>query len=326
MTDASTPDVRAGVRHEALLYATFDAFVEQVGAFVDDGDRAGEPVLVLVDRQKADALREHLGRRELVHYGNITTVGANPARLLPTWQSFVNDVTGGQSAGPASVAGVPARGVGEPAWPGRTPAELAECALHEALMNLALANSGSGHLLCPYDAAQLDPGTVEAAAHLHPVLRTVEGAVVPNARYLGSEAALAMFAEPLEPPPDGVVALDFEAASLVGLRHHVHAEARRLGLGLDRADDLALAVDEVASNSVSHGGGRGVLRVWLDGRILVCEVTDAGRLPHPLVGRHRPLPTQEGGWGLLIANQLCDLVQVRSPSSGAVARLHMHLP
>lgn len=322
-TGAPMPDAGADVRHEALLYDTLDTFVAQVGVFLDDAHRVGDPVLVLVDQVKAEALRDHLGPLELVRYGDMASVGANPARVLPAWQAFVDEVARDHGRG-SEPLGV--RGVVEPAWPGRTRAELAECALHEALLNLVLAESARGHLLCPYDVANLDPHTVDDAVRHHPVLRTAEGVIVPSATYHGPEAAMAMFAEPLEPPPEGVGTVEFEGASLVGLRHYVHTEALGSGLSPDRADDITLAVDEIATNSVVHGGGRGVLRVWLDGRTFVCEVSDAGRLAHPLVGRHRPPPTHEGGRGLWMANHLCDLVQLRSPASGTVARLHMHIP
>ena len=45
----------------------------------------------------------------------------------------------------------------------------------------------------------------------------------------------------------------------------------------------------------------------------------------PLVGRERPSPESEGGWGLWIVNSLCDLVQLRTFDNGSVARLHMRL-
>jgi anti-sigma regulatory factor (Ser/Thr protein kinase) len=55
----------------------------------------------------------------------------------------------------------------------------------------------------------------------------------------------------------------------------------------------------------------------------VCEVRDGGQLSDPLVGRRRPSSDQIGGRGLWIANQLCDLVQVRSSDEGAVVRLNV---
>jgi hypothetical protein len=58
-----------------------------------------------------------------------------------------------------------------------------------------------------------------------------------------------------------------------------------------------------------------------EGDDIVVEVADAGVIEQPLVGRLRPTVEQEGGRGLWIANQLCDLVQVRSGAEGTVVRL-----
>ena len=90
-----------------------------------------------------------------------------------------------------------------------------------------------------------------------------------------------------------------------------------------RAADTVLAVHEVATNSQRHGGGQGTLRLWDDERALTCEVRDGGRIEDPLVGRVRPRPDASGGRGLWLANQLCDLVQIRAVPDGTVVRLHM---
>jgi anti-sigma regulatory factor (Ser/Thr protein kinase) len=71
-----------------------------------------------------------------------------------------------------------------------------------------------------------------------------------------------------------------------------------------------LAVNELAMNSVRHGGGRGTLRVWQEQDVLSCEVSDSGRLDDPLAGRQRPSNAQIGGYGLWLANQVCDVVQL----------------
>ena len=72
-------------------------------------------------------------------------------------------------------------------------------------------------------------------------------------------------------------------------------------------------------------GGIGLLRLWRDADSLVCEVRDRGRLGEPLVGRAFPALNQEDGRGLWMVNRLCDLVQVRSLSSGTIVRLHFRL-
>ena len=56
---------------------------------------------------------------------------------------------------------------------------------------------------------------------------------------------------------------------------------------------------------------------------MICEVSDRGRLDEPLAGRTRPELGQNGGWGLWLANQLCDLVQLRTLPDGSVVRLHL---
>ena len=84
-----------------------------------------------------------------------------------------------------------------------------------------------------------------------------------------------------------------------------------------------LTVNEVATNSLRHAHGSGVLRVWEEPDYLICEVRDGGTFDNPLAGRERPVGGQLGGYGLWLANQLCDLVQVRSFVTGSVVRLHM---
>jgi anti-sigma regulatory factor (Ser/Thr protein kinase) len=86
-----------------------------------------------------------------------------------------------------------------------------------------------------------------------------------------------------------------------------------------------LAVNELATNSMRHGGGRGVLSVWQENGTLLCEVTDRGHIADPLAGRERPPDARGGGRGLWLVNHLCDLVQVRSLHGGNVIRLHMSL-
>ena len=100
------------------------------------------------------------------------------------------------------------------------------------------------------------------------------------------------------------------------------ADAR---LSAERTQHLALSVSELATNSVRHGGGSGVLRIWREDEALICEVRDRGRIDDPLAGRVRPSPDRLSGRGLWLVNQLCDLVQIRSCRAGSVVRIHMRL-
>ncbi len=88
------------------------------------------------------------------------------------------------------------------------------------------------------------------------------------------------------------------------------------GLPAELADDLVLAVSEAAANSIRHGLGRGLLRVWSEDGYVVCEVSDRGHLDDPLAGRRRPEPLPTDSRGLWLIHHLCDLVQIRSTAVG----------
>jgi len=83
-----------------------------------------------------------------------------------------------------------------------------------------------------------------------------------------------------------------------------------------------LAVNELATNSIRYGGGRGEMLLWREGQTLLCEIRDEGHITDPLVGRSRPAPEANNGRGLWLANQLCDLVQIRSSPAGSRVRVH----
>ena len=292
-------------RHEAVFYAGPEAFLDRVAPFVEEGVAAGEPVMVALEAPKLRALSERLGstaeRVELVDMGD---VGHNPACIIPAWRDFVAGRTGAL------------RGVGEPIWPGRSPAELVECQCHEQLLNPAFADTDGFHLVCPYDAAHLDRDVIEEAERSHPWVGAAE-----SARYRGAEGPPPQLSAPLPDPPGQPAEHAITWETLSGIRALVAEKARQAGVSEQRAGDLVLATHEVAINSIRHGGGEGTLRVWHEDDMVVCEVRDRGRLDQPLAGRSRPELENGGGWGLWLANQLCDLVQIRTLPDGNVVRL-----
>ena len=81
----------------------------------------------------------------------------------------------------------------------------------------------------------------------------------------------------------------------------------------------------MAANSLRHGGGSGVLRLWSDAGHVVCEVTDAGVIVDPLVGRHPASPEQLSGRGLLMVNHLADLVRMHTTADGTVVRAYFRV-
>jgi anti-sigma regulatory factor (Ser/Thr protein kinase) len=303
-----------GFRHEALLYAGTDGFLDETLPWLRAAVEAQEPTLVVVSAAKTARLREELGpaAAEQVTFADMADVGVNPARIIPAWREFV-DAHCGQ--------GRRLRGIGEPIWAQRSPAELVECQRHEALLNVAFAGAEDFWLLCPYDVDALEPDVIAKAHHSHPVM-VADGASHHSPTYDDLPAVCAPFDEPLPEPPPGADVLPFTSDTLAGVRRLVKLCADAAALSAERAGDLVLAVNELATNSIRHGGGGGVLRIWQADEALICEVADAGRIADPLAGRHRPASGQSGGHGLWLCNQICELVQLRTFATGSVVRLH----
>jgi Histidine kinase-like ATPase domain len=65
--------------------------------------------------------------------------------------------------------------------------------------------------------------------------------------------------------PPAVLDQGFDNDSLYALREAVAAHAMQAGLAEGRVGDLVLAVHELASNAIRHGGGRGRLRAAVRG-------------------------------------------------------------
>jgi anti-sigma regulatory factor (Ser/Thr protein kinase) len=306
----------ADFRHEALLYAGDDEFVEGCAAFVRNGVAHGEPVLVVVSAPKIRRLRAALGAdADHVHFADMAAVGANPARIIPAWREFVDA---------NRVAGRRFRGIGEPISADRCPAALVECQRHEDLLNVAFDKSAPWWLLCPYDVSALPAEVVEEAHRSHPFI--MQGAAQRDSgAYRGLDAITSPYDVPLAPVPADAAEFGVDNSQLRTLRLAVGEAARLAGLTIERCGDFVYAVNEIASNSVRYGGGGGTMHLWMDDDALVCEVRDVGHITAPLVGRERPADEAGGGRGVWLANQLCDLVQVRSSPAGTVVRLHMSL-
>ena len=283
-------------RHEALLYAGPEEFVKRVAPFVREGVEAGEPVLVLVRDAKIAILRDELGGDASgVLFADMATVGRNPGRIIAEWREFVRSCGDGHAS----------RGVDEGLYVDRTPEERVEVHYQEALLNVALAGTPLW-LVCPYDTDALPLSDIEIAIENH-----------------HAAAPAKWFGRGLPPPPYDVDGKEFDLTSLHAVRELVDFGARAFGLDARRREECVLAVSEIATNSLVHGGGRGTFRCWEEGDRFVCEVSDSGRIDEPIVGYSRPTPGQVGGHGLWLANQLADLLQLRSNAHGTVARVYI---
>lgn len=304
-----------GFHHETLFYSGEDGFVNGTLPFIREALSADEPVLVAVSKVNIELLTEALSHDAArVEFTDMRVLGSNPARIIPAWRKFLQE---------HALDGRPVRGIGEPIWAGRDDAELSECQRHESLLNIAFDDDQGWRLLCPYDVEALADRVLLAARESHPFIAE-EGMSRASDGYETIWDGWSPFAGSLPAPRTEPEELEFTRQDLGILRGAVATFAADALFASERIDDLVLAVDELATNSIYHGGGRGRLRMWTeDATTLQCEVSDRGSFVEPLVGRIQPTPDQWRGRGLWLANQLCDLVQIRSDHAGSVVRLQI---
>jgi hypothetical protein len=289
--------------HEALFYRDEDDFLTGTTKFVADGVSAGEPVLVAVPEASIALLRARLGgQADQVHFIDMTEAGRNPGRIIP----------GVLMAFSASAPELRVRMVGEPVWPGRSELEYPACVQHEALINTAFEGR-KGTLLCLYDAESLPDHVLKDAQRTHPVV--IDGTKrVASEWYTDPAGLVDVYNVPLPPPPSSAEEHNFSVGTLAHMRKIVTAYAN--WLRREQIEDLVLAVNELATNSILHASGRGVLRMWREGDTAVCEVSDSG-------SGFPPSFTGLSGFGIVMVNLLCDLVRTHTSHTGTTVRVYL---
>nr|WP_238355593.1 MEDS domain-containing protein [Kribbella sandramycini] len=281
----------ASFQHDAFVYSGDEEFVRRSAPFVQDGLAAGAVVVAALPPDQLALLREALPSGS-ARFIDMAITGRNPARLIPFWREVLTQA-----------GGRPVRGLGSAMYAGRRAAEYDEALLHEGLLGLAFGAGDDFRLCCPYAAETgFDPTGYHSAADVEKTFRT-----------------------PLSDVPDRAERWEFGLADLGDVRQWVNARATSHGVVRDRLDDLGLALHEICTNSIRFGGGRGRLAVWIEDGALVCDVADRGRIDDLLVGRVLPPLDGLGGRGVWLANQLCDLAQLRSGDDFTQVRLHTRL-
>ncbi len=295
--------------HQALLYAGADEYADGLGRLLAPALARGEPVVVSVPADRHAALEARLGGG--VQLLDMARVGRNPGRIIP----LIEAIAAEHSDRPVHV-------VGEPVWPGRSDAEIREVMRHEALVNLAFEGRPM-RLICPYDTSRLARGVLADAECTHPWLVEVDGSRQRSAHFDGGSAPAACDA-PLPEPPAHAAALRFDRSDLPRVRAFVAERTGAAGLGDDRAAELVLAVNELATNTIRHARTTGTLYAWTTPAGVTFQISDGGRIIDPLAGRRLPGRGSVGGRGLWLVHHLCDLVETRTGEDGTVVRLHVH--
>jgi anti-sigma regulatory factor (Ser/Thr protein kinase) len=299
--------------HPALFYRGEAEYLAGTVPFVREGLAAGEPVAVAVPGRNLGLLRAELGPdADRVRLLDMTQAGRNPGRIIPWVLRAFADAHPDRSV----------RIIGEPIWPTRSELEYPACAQHEALINMAFTGRDVT-ILCPYDAGGLAPNVLADAEATHPVL--IDSSGRRDSAAYAPDRLIATYNQPLPEPVEPVRAVEVTATTptdVTTVRQLARDYATDAGLSADRVTDVELVVTELVTNSIEHGGGSGTVRLWTDTGHLVCEVRDRGRLTDPLAGRRPARPGNPRGRGLLLINQLADLVRLHTDTDRTVLRAH----
>jgi anti-sigma regulatory factor (Ser/Thr protein kinase) len=300
--------VSQGLSHQALIYSSETQLADATAAFVRLGLEVGDPVLVVARPQSLNALRAELGSdADLIELHESTAWFPHPFQRLQELRRLVAEVREGNFL----------RVIDERVL-GRSGASAREWARYDSVINRVLAEAPL-RLVCLFHESSLPQPVLAAAVRTHPEL-IEKGAAVASAEFVPPGRFL-----PGTPPapPDGAVTLPLPWSELrVAVREH----AERLGMTPERADDVVLAVQEVATNADLHGAPPVRAQLWEHDGELVCQVVDggAGGLD-PLTGWVPPDDPGGSGWGLPIARLTCDAVEIGAGTGRTVVTLFMSL-
>jgi anti-sigma regulatory factor (Ser/Thr protein kinase) len=298
--------------HEALYYANVAEFLAGTVSFIRAGLDRAEPVLVAVPESRLSLIRAELSFSSAVTFVNMAVDGRNPNRILP----WIFGAFADRHRHRVSI-------VAETCYPERRPEEVPLCVQHEALVNVAFAERDAA-LLCPYDISQL-PHVVPYVERTHPQVLVAE-ARRPSSSYTDPSTVVALLNQPLPDRRRVDEAVTYQLDGVPDVVRKVVAHATAAGLADERVTDFSLAVREIGTNAIAHSGGHAAtIRLWADPDRVVCEIKGAGVMSDMMAGRIFPAPESPRGRGLLIANRLCDLVQIHSAPAGTTIRLHMRL-
>lgn len=307
---------REPFEHLSLLYQDAAHYVAAVTAFVRSALAAGQPVMVAVPGHNLDLVRDGMGQEaDHVRFADMAVDGRNPRRIIG----------GVLFAFASAYQGRRVSIVGESIWPGRTAVEYPACVAHEALINEAFAGRNAA-ILCPYDASHLTAAALADAARTHPLM--TDGASTWPSDAYGDPLRTAAVAEvALAAPPTFASFFSYaDQYDLAKVRRFVEDEARANGLTEQLVGNLIFAVNELAANTIEHTAGDGRIAVWREDGRVVCQVDDEGRLADPMAGYLPPRPGADRGRGLILVNELCDLVRVHPHADGTTIQVQLAVP
>jgi anti-sigma regulatory factor (Ser/Thr protein kinase) len=302
--------------HQGLLYGSTEEFVANAAPLLRGAVERGDPALVVGQPPRLDALRQQLdGHASEIDFHDAREWYRVPAWTLAAYHQYV------------ARRGADRRVwmVGEPVWsddpadPEGSADRTTEWHRYESIVNVALAGRAAS-LLCAYDAKTVPAAVLASARQTHPEL-TAAGGAQRSAEFLTPAEFTGLNRTRPRPAPADATVLAFALPQLAEVRRTASAWATTAGLPDERARELLIAIHEVVSNAVEHGGGHGVAKLWSTPGDVICEVTSPAPMKDPFPGYLPPDARQERGRGLWMARQICSRVDVHSEPEGTRVQL-----
>ncbi|MFI6077352.1 ATP-binding protein [Actinoplanes sp. NPDC051343] len=281
-----------------------------------------QPVLMVVSETIADLVRADLGTlADRLQWGDAT---AFYGRLGAAYEGFRRYLAERHAAGHrVHVIAEPelADSVASGPVAHRTCAYLP----YESMCNEAYAPYESP-VTCVWDTRRHPPSIIEEARSVHGHELTEAGRVG-NPGYRAPDDYLTGRGHATLPPVPGEVDHDVtlhQLDDLSVLRRTVAAWTRDHDFRPAAADDVSIAVTEIATNALLYGGRPARARGWHDDGTLIVQVDDpGGRPPPPTAGYRPPAATSAtNGRGLWLARQLADTVTIHTSPGRTYVRLH----
>lgn len=333
---------RPAARHDGLLHASNDEFVDVAAQHLREGADRGEQLVLACTEERAALLLDTVDDP-----GSVVVVGNGDTYVSPfaAMESYVATTRRAVAAGAAGlrvVGELPRAAHAHPhTWPGWS--------RYEAVVNHVLT-ALPFQALCCYDTTDTDPSLLWMAlqTHSHTWEQGVRRA---NRNYLDPAEYLRRWSDPpvlpLEQASPLLEVTDIhdpvgarQARDRIGELLAVHDTALLehatalppLDASHVEATEYLMGIDEVLANALTHGVGPATLRLWADHDRVVTTVTDAGDGFHdPYVGYAPGSTTTPDGQpdrprlGLWLTRQMCDELSFRHDAEGFTVRLRADL-
>jgi anti-sigma regulatory factor (Ser/Thr protein kinase) len=308
------------LRHASAVVASDADLLGCALPFLDAGLRAGDLVALTCTPETVELIRAELGERAtaVVSEPRISLLGARPPDALDTARKYLEQAAGRGSGRLRVLSEIDF---------GPEPADWREGQRFESVTNRLLSGAPVS-TVCVYDRRRLPAPVVDSALATHP--HQLTGATwSPNPSFQDPRAYVPALPLPREPVEDGepVFAVE-DAPTLAGLRRRLAGVLAARVPDPDQAEDLHLAVSEIAANAFRHGVRPVSARLWAEGDRLVCVVSDAGTSYGDPFSGFTPahgLDLSRGGMGLWLARKLWDHVDVLPGPRGLSVRLSTRL-